>query len=51
MLQKVLSVAKPGAFGRNMIKNTENVLVSNIRAVYKPNAVYQLLASGDGFAV
>lgn len=51
MLQKVLSVAKPGAVGRMMIKNLENILVSNTRVVYKPKSIYQLLVAGDGFAV
>lgn len=39
-LQKVLSVAKPGTIGRIMIKNFENILLSNTRVVYKPKAVY-----------
>ena len=34
-----------------MIKNFENILISNTRIVYKPKSVYQLLNGGDGFAV
>ena len=43
MLQKVLSVAKPGYYGRKFIKNLENILIENTRVVYKPNAIYQML--------
>ena len=51
MLQKVLSVAKPGHYGRKFIKNMENILVENTRLIYKPNAIYQPLFGDDGFAI
>ena len=40
MLTKVLSVAKPGYLGRKLIKNTENIIISNNRYVCKTNAIY-----------
>mgnify|MGYP000214891823 CR=1 FL=1 len=40
MLTKTLSVAKPGYLGRKLIKNTENIIISNTRLVCKPNAIY-----------
>ena len=40
MLTKTLSVAKPGYLGRKLIKNTENIVVTNNRLVCKPNAIY-----------
>jgi hypothetical protein len=40
MLTKTLSVAKPGYLGRKLIKNTENIIISNTRLVCKTNAIY-----------
>lgn len=51
MLTKTLSVAKPGYLGRKLIKNTENIIISNNRLVCKTNAIYQDLFGLDGFNV
>ncbi len=51
MLTKTLSVAKPGSLGRKLIKNTENIVISNNRYVCKQNAIYQDLFGLDGFNV
>ena len=39
MLKKVLTVSKPGALGRKMIKNLEPLMVTNTRTIAKERAV------------
>ncbi len=51
MLSKVLTVAKPGAMGRKLIKNLENINTCNNRMIAKPDAIYQDLFGYDGFSV
>ena len=49
MLNKVLTVAKPGYMGRKMIKNLEPLMVNNVRMCRKERAITELLFAHDGF--
>jgi DNA-directed RNA polymerase beta' subunit len=49
MLNKVLTVAKPGYLGRKMIKNLEPLLVNNLRICKKERAITEFLFAHDGF--
>ena len=49
MLNKVLTVAKPGYMGRKMIKNLEPLMVNNVRLCRKQRAITELLFAHDGF--
>lgn len=51
MLNKVLTVAKPGFMGKKMIKNLEPLMVNNVRICSKQRAITELLYAHDGFAV
>jgi len=51
MLNKVLTVAKPGYLGRKMIKNLEPILVTNIRTCAKERGITELMFAHDGFQV
>lgn len=47
----MLSVATPGAEGRNMGKVLEALMVTNNFVVAKRNVVTQFLFGGDGFKI
>ena len=51
MLNKVLTVAKPGYMGRKMIKNLEPIMVNNVRLCKKNRAITEFLYAHDGFQV
>ena len=51
MLNKVLTVSKPGYLGRKMIKNMEPLMVTNMRMCAKARGITEMLFGHDGFAV
>ena len=51
MLNKVLTVSKPGYLGRKMIKNLEPLMVTNLRMCAKARGITEMLFGHDGFAV
>lgn len=51
MLNKVLTVAKPGYMGRKITKNLEPLVLDNRRYVAKQRGITQMLFGGDGFQV
>ncbi len=51
MLNKVLTVSKPGYLGRKMIKNMEPLMVTNMRMCAKARGITEMLFGHDGFAI